>query len=117
MRISLLTLLVLLASCSKVEVDKAARYDAALAGVPKYPEAEVVGLISAESPNSKVISYVLRTRDPYDSVVAFYLGRADGTDSAAAGQIYTIRRGNELLIQIKEEGQYREVRITRALGQ
>lgn len=108
-------LLLIPLGCSKVEVEKGARYDEREVGVPMYPGASVKGKVVSESRGKRVITYVLTTRAPYDSVVSFYLRRANGTDSAAAGQIYTINRGTELLIQIKEEGDHREIDITRAV--
>ncbi len=117
MRWHVILLLVAFLSCStsKVEVEKGARYDAQEVGVPMYPGARVKGKVVSESRGRRVITYVLTTKSPYDSVVSFYLRRANGTDSAAAGQIYTINRGTELLIQIKEEGDHREIDITRAV--
>ena len=114
MRLFLVSLMLLSVGCSDVRVVKDAAYDPDLMGVPAYPGARVKGAIVTESEGNRVVTYVLITRSPYDSVVSFYLREAGGTDSVAAGQIYTIRRGTELLIQIKEEGDHREINITRA---
>ncbi len=117
MRWYVLLPILLLPACStsKVEVEKGAEYDETLVGVPMYPGANVKGKVVSESKGSKVVTYVLTTGAPYDSVVSFYLRNVRGTDSILAGQIYTIRRGTELLIQIREEGNHREINVTRAL--
>ncbi len=113
--VALPVLLAISCSTSRVEVEKGAKYDEALVGVPMYPGAGVKGAVVSESNGKRVITYVLTTKDPYDSVVSFYLRNAHGTDSAAAGQIYTVSRGTDLLIQIREEGDHREINITRAV--
>ncbi len=115
MRLLLVPLMLLSVGCSDVKVVKDAVYDPDLMGVPALPGAKVKGAIVTESEGNRVVTYVLITGVPYDSVVSFYLREADGTDSVAAGQLYTIRRGTELLIQIKEEGDHREINITRAV--
>jgi len=115
MRLLLVPLILVAVGCSDVKVVKDAAYDPNITGVPALPGAKVKGAIVTESGESRVVTYVLITKAPYDSVVSFYLREAGGTDSVAAGQIYTIRRGTELLIQIKEEGDHREINITRAV--
>ncbi|NPB02961.1 MAG: hypothetical protein GXO39_00910 [Thermotogae bacterium] len=111
-RVALLILLSV--GCSDVDVQKGVRYDAQLMKVPQIPGSETVGRIVSRSAKNELITYVLRTKSPYDSVVSFYLKSVKGMDSAAAGQIYTITSGTELMIQIKEEGSYREITVTRS---
>ncbi len=99
-------------SCSEVEVSKDIPYRTDVMGVPQYPGSEVEGMVKVGAGRRPIITYVLKTEAPYDSVVGFY--RRWVGEGVAAGQLYSIT-SETLMVRISEEGSHRLITITKTI--